>query len=139
MMMMTSGARRRVETTSPVNPILDLSRDSWDDDWGDALAWGFAACSVLEYLGEPVSSAYGYRASFAGPEGDLADGSYENTEVVAALGLGSVEEGDGEPIVTLFDPDDVPRETWIRAGEIATHAARVLHLVALAVPEEDRY
>lgn len=121
----------------PVNPILDTARDSWDDDWGSALAWAFAACSVLTYLGEPVPSEWGYRPSIGGPAADLSEG-HEAVEVATLLGLGTVTEGE-DPKLTLTDPADIPPDTWRLAGEYARHAARVLMRVAEAVPEFDRY
>lgn len=121
------------------NPILDLSRDSWDDDWGSALGWGFACCTVLEYIGEPIPDEWGYRASIAGSASDLADGSYESSETVAALGLGVVTDVDGQPEVKLFELEDIPNETWNLAADYAWHAARVFAKILAAVPEEDRY
>lgn len=123
----------------PVNPILDAARDTWDDDWGSALAWAFPCCSVLAYLGEPVPAEWGFRSSYAGPIGDLSDGSYEAGEVVDLLGLGTVESGDDGPTVKLHDPAAVPFATWTLAAEYARHAATVLMRLADSLPESARY
>lgn len=128
----------RAVPVHPVNPILDVARDSWDgaDEWGSALAWAHAACSVLAYLGEPVPSEWGYRPSMAGPAADLSEG-WEAAETVTVLGLGRAMGGDLP--AELTDPDDIPADTWRLAGEYARHAARVLMRLAHAVPESDRY
>lgn len=139
-MIFTSGARGRAETVAPVNPILSASRISdWEDPWGTALGWGFPCCAVLEYMGEPIPSKYGYHASMAGAGSDLADGSYESAEVVELLGLGAVNSDGNEPVVTLFELEDIPDDVWERAAEYAAHAAEVFHLICTVVPESDRY
>lgn len=123
------------------NPILDLSRDDdWHDAWGTALAWFFPCAAVLEYLGEPVPSEWGYRSSVAGAGSDLADGSWPSSQVVDVLELGEVVELPfGEPEVHLFDPDAVSYEAWNLAGEYARHAGNVFHRLCEAVPHADRY
>jgi hypothetical protein len=120
----------------PVNPILDAARDTWDDPWGSALGWLFPVCAVREYLGEPIPAELGYRSSFAGAASDLTDGSWEATEVVTLLGLGALETDTDDDVsgerqaVYLFDPADIPAETWNRAIAYTEHAMRVLNRYA---------
>lgn len=121
----------------PANPILDSMRDSWDDAWGSALAWGFAVASALDWLGSDVPDALGYRPGMGGSGVDLADGSYETAEVVSLLDLGIVTDDPDGPTVDL-DPD-LPDEVAERAQPILTHALLVLERLMALVPEADRY
>jgi hypothetical protein len=124
------------------NPILDLSRDDdWSDTWGTALSWFFPAAAVVEYVGAAeLPPEWLYRSSVAGAAGDLADGSWPASQVVAELELGRVLEVPGEdPRVELFPLEDVPLDTLDFAEACGLHAGRVFHRLLELVPKSDRY
>lgn len=85
--------QRSMSARTGVNMILEmLAEDDIDGDgWGVVMSWWFAICGVMEILGIPVPSEWGYWAGAGGPvtreqaSRTDEDGYPEHREVVDVL------------------------------------------------------